>query len=121
MGAHRTGLRAHAICVGALMLAGCGGADVGQVVLPVVAHVPMALLARKEIDPPAGPPVAMLGYDVFVADDFLYWHECTNRETCGHVERSRRFSTLISMRRVGHASVDGRDVDVLRLEFPADP
>lgn len=65
--------------------------------------------------------VHVLAYDVFVADAFLHWHECTDKTTCGHVERSRRFSSLISMKRVGSASVDGREVDVLRLEFPPPP
>lgn len=109
--------------IGALLLASCN-ADCGNAAGILLVHVPMMLLARKLEEarpPPPAPPTVVLGYDVFVADDFIHWHECTDKSTCGHVERSRRFSSLIAMKRVGLATVDGRDVDVIRLEFPAPP
>lgn len=67
------------------------------------------------------PPEVVLGWDLLVVDDVARWRECTAVDACGQIERSRPAKDLLAVARVAHTSVEGRQVDVLKLSLAPRP
>ena len=67
------------------------------------------------------PPEVVLGWDLVVAGDVAQWHECTAVDACGQVERSRPTKDLLAVGHAAQTSVDGRQVDVLKLSLAPRP
>jgi hypothetical protein len=66
-------------------------------------------------------PEQQLGWDLLVAGELVRWRECVAPDTCTTVERTRPTRDLIALDTVGQATIDGREVDVLRLSLTARP
>lgn len=67
------------------------------------------------------PPEDQLGWDLVIAAEHVHWRECSAPDTCTTVERTRPTQDLVALASVGHAEVDGHQVDVVRLSLAARP
>jgi hypothetical protein len=67
------------------------------------------------------PPETTLAWNLVVAGDTARWRECSAIDACGQTERTRPTSELLGVERVATTSVDGREIDVLRLSLAPRP
>jgi hypothetical protein len=65
------------------------------------------------------PPEKLLGWDLSVVGDVAHWRECTAEDACTTVERTRPTKELLAVEHVGRLTIDGAEVDVLRLSLAA--
>jgi len=86
----------------------------------VACAVPRPSTVRDYGETLAGlPPETVLAWNFEVVGDVARWRECVAMDTCGTLERSRPANEVLSVERVAQASIDGRQVDVLRLSLVA--
>ncbi len=67
------------------------------------------------------PPEQQLGWDLVVAGELVRWRECSAPDACTTLERMRPTRDLVALDTVGHAEINGREVDVVRLSLTARP
>jgi hypothetical protein len=67
------------------------------------------------------PPDESLAWHLEVVGDIASWRECSAVDVCTTVERRRPASDLLSFSPVGHATVEGEQVDVVRLSLSPRP
>jgi hypothetical protein len=65
----------------------------------------------------AGTPARdiVYGWGLLLEGDTARWYECSAVDACGGIERRRPKGDLLAMETVGHATVDGGVVDVVKL------
>lgn len=77
---------------------------------------------RGYVETAAGlPPDTALGWDLVIADNVATWRECATVEACGQRGHSRAAKDLVAVEHVGQTSVEGSQVDVLKLSIAAAP
>jgi hypothetical protein len=67
------------------------------------------------------PPEEQLGWDLVALGELVRWRECSAPDACSTALRTRPTRDLVALDSIGHAEVDGRQVDVVRLSLAARP
>lgn len=67
------------------------------------------------------PPDQVLAHDLVIVGDAARWRECTAVDACSRIERTRPAKDLVAVEHVAKTSVDGEEVEILKLSLVARP
>jgi hypothetical protein len=68
------------------------------------------------------PPEVVYGWGLKIDGDNAKWNECTSKEECHKVERTRPKKELLGVEKIAQqADVEGEQVDVLKLSLEPRP